>query len=413
MSAYDQLLSQCNKDIEEVQRELDANLTLLAENVDRGFGQLRNINKQCMDIAEQLQNSGFGKAANVVSLAGFAISGLGSAFNAANAASAHNEALDKLMQQKVKIANARFDGLCRVQKIAEKNDANFFKVLSHELVHEYNESDLVANPTNTNGIINEILRVEATFKMASYNLMMVNFLLDEYKAWMNYKQKSGKRRPVMSFVNNSINDWLFGHNNGLGLNMQSVISRKGRRGKVTGAELLFLTDSSITACSLYGQMSNGNELADLMQTGAVRDIGVEPGGIAKTFIEKNSAYQKYQASLSEYNGWWHAPAFAALIIVGLSVGFDILCWGWMSEWWAFFRWVIMIILVLIEYGILTASCPILFDDAKKREHLNGICSKARDKQLREMGYVEIYEPNYEKKNVLWEGAKGFFNGIFG
>ena len=88
MSAYDQLLSQCNKDIEEVQRELDANLTRLAEDVDQGFGQLRNINKQCMDIAEQLQTSGFGKAATVASWAGLAISGLGGAFNAAKAASA-------------------------------------------------------------------------------------------------------------------------------------------------------------------------------------------------------------------------------------------------------------------------------------------------------------------------------------
>lgn len=55
MSAQDGLLSQCNKDIEEVQRELDANLTRLAEDVDQGFGQLRAINKQCMDIAERLQ----------------------------------------------------------------------------------------------------------------------------------------------------------------------------------------------------------------------------------------------------------------------------------------------------------------------------------------------------------------------
>jgi len=404
MSAYDQLLSQCNKDIEEVQRELDANLTRLAEDVDQGFGQLRNINKQCMDIAEQLQTSGFGKAATVASWAGLAISGLGGAFNAAKAASAHNEALDKLMQQKVKIANEKFDSISRVQKLAERTDASLSKALFNDLVQEYKERDLVANNATTNGIIKEILRIEAAYKVANYNLMMVNFLLDEYKAWKNHRQKSGTRRPVMSFVNNDITDWMFDCNNGLGLNLQSVISRKGRRGKVTGAELLFLTDSSITACGLFGQMSNGDE---------VREIGVEPGGIAKKLIEKNSAYQKYSSSLSEYNGWWHAPALAALVIVGLSVGFDILCWGWMSEWWAFFRWVVMIILVLIEYGILSASCPTLFDDGKRRERLNEICNKAQDEQLREMGYVEIYEPDYEKKSVLGEGVKGFFEGIFG
>lgn len=404
MSAYDQLLSQCNKDIEKVQRELDANLTRLAEDVDQGFGQLRNINKQCMDIAEQLQTSGFGKAATVASWAGLAISGLGGAFNAAKAASAHNEALDKLMQQKVKIANEKFDSISRVQKLAERTDASLSKALFNDLVQEYKERDLVANNATTNGIIKEIHRIEAAYKIANYNLMMVNFLLDEYKAWKNHRQKSGTRRPVMSFVNNDITDWMFDCNDGLGLNLQSVISRKGRRGKVTGAELLFLTDSSITACGLFGQMSNGDE---------VREIGVEPGGIAKKFIEKNSAYQKYSSSLSEYNGWWHAPALTALVIVGLSVGFDILCWGWMSEWWAFFRWVVMIILVLIEYGILSASCPTLFDDGKRRERLNEICNKAQDEQLREMGYVEIYEPDYEKKSVLGEGVKGFFKGIFG
>ncbi len=411
MSAYDQLLSQCNKDIEEVQRELDANLTLLAENVDQGFGQLRNINKQCMDIAEQLQNSGFGKAANVVSFAGIAISGIGGAFNAAKAASAHNEALDKLMQQKVKIANEKFDSISRVQKLAERTDASFFNALSHDLVQEYNESDLVANPTTTNDIINEIRRIEATFKVASYNLMMVNFLIDEYKAWMNCQQRSGSRRPVMSFVNNRINDWMFDCNNGLGLNLQSVISRNGRNGKITGAELLFLSDPSITACSLYGQMSDDDVMSDPASTGVVREIGVEPDGIAKTFMDNNSAYQKYLSSLKEYKGWWHAPAFVVWMLVGISFIIDIECWKGMSEWWAFFRWVIMIILVLIEYGILTASCPTFFDDGKRRKHLNWICNKAKQKQLGEMGFVKIYEPNYKKKSVANAAFKGFLKGV--
>lgn len=419
MSAYDQLLSQCNKDIEEVQRELDANLTLLAENVDQGFGQLRKINKQCTDIAEQLKNSGFGKAADVVSLAGFAISGFGSAYNAAKAASAHNEALDKLMQQKVKIANAKFDSISRVQKLAERNDATFFKALSHDLVQEYNESDLVADPAITNDIISEIHRVEATFKMASYNLMMVNFLLDEYKAWMNYQQRSETSRPVMSFVNNRINDWMFDCNNGLGLDLQSVISRNGRNGKITGAELLFLTDPSITACSLYGQMSKDDDMSELMSglmpdlkpTGVVHDIGVEPVGIAKTFIGKNSAYQKYQASLSEYNGWWHVPAYIAFIIVGISFLIDIESWMGMSEWWAFFRWGAMIFLVLIEYAILTAACPTLFDDGERRKHLNWVCNKAKQKQLGEMGFVKIYEPNYKKKSVAKAAVMGAIKGI--
>lgn len=55
------------------------------------------------------------------------MSGLGGAFNAAKAASAHNEALDKLMQQKVKIANEKFDSISRVQKLAERTRCFFIQ----------------------------------------------------------------------------------------------------------------------------------------------------------------------------------------------------------------------------------------------------------------------------------------------
>ncbi len=403
MSALDGQLSQCMNDIEAVQKELDANLTLLAKHVDQGFGQLRNLNKQSMEFAKQLSDSGHEVAGMAVQLAGAAISGISGAVTAAQAAAAHNDALAKLMQQKVKIASERYEGICRIQKIAERNEATLFNLFSQTLMQEYSERELTSNPANAKGIINEINRVDDAYKLSRSNLLMVGFLLDEYKAWMNNQQKSGSRRPIPSFVNYFIHDWMFDHNNGMGLNLQSVISRKGTRGKITGAELLFLTDSSITACGLYNKMSNG----------VIRGIGVEPGGVARKLVENNSAYKEYASSLSSYNGWWHAPALIALVIVGVSIWFDGLCLGWMSEWWAFFRWVVMIIIGIIEFGVVMMSCSSLFNDEDKQKRLNEIFNKAQKKQLDEMGYVKIYEPDLKEKNVLWEGTKGFFNGIFG
>lgn len=403
MSALDEQLLQCNKDIEEVQRVLDANLTLLSEHVDQGFDQLRSINNLCGDIACQLSNSGHRKAANVVEWAGLAISCVGGAIEGVRAARAHNAALAKMMQQKIKIANEKYDSISRIQKIAERNSGTLNNLFYQVLTQEYRESDLVAKPANAKGIIKEIKRVSDLYSVSQYNLLMIGFLLDEYKAWMNHRQKSGTRRPIPSFVKYSVNEWMFDRENGMGLNLGSVVSRKGRRGKITGAELLFLTDSSISSCSFYNQMSNG----------AVCGLGVEPGGIAKNLLENNNAYKGYVSSLSDYEGWWHGPVLGALVIVGLSVWFDIACWGWMSGWWAFFRWVAMIIICLIEYGLLSAVCPTLFNGGDRQELLGEICNEAQKKQLDEMGYVEIYEPDLEEKNVWKEGAKGIWSSLFG
>ena len=401
----DTQLSRCLKDIEIIHKELDANLVLLAKNVDDGYGQLRKINKQCSKYAKELEKSNQTGMGMVVQLAGFAITGVAGAYNAAKAASAHNEALRKLLAQKVKIANEKYDGISKIKRLAQKNEKTLSDLFTKHLEQSYSEHDLLDNTDNTQGIISEIKRVGDIYKLAKFNMMMINYLLKEYDAWRNYQQKSEERRPVMSFVNNDISELLFNRRKkkGFKLNLQSVISRDGSGGKITGAELLFLTDSSITGCILLDKMIQADEIVDL---------GVKPAGIAEELIGENTAFEEYESSLSAYNGWWHGPAFLALVLAGLSVWFDSTCWGWMSEWWAVFRWMATLVLVIVEFIIIGFACKPLFDDETKKERLDGILNNAIQKQLDEVGYVEIYEPDLEEKNVLWEGAKGLFKGIF-
>ena len=397
-------LSQCLQDIEIVQKELDDNLTLLAQNVDQGFGQLRAINKQCREFAKELTKSGHEIAGMSVQLASAAVTGVAQAWSAAKAAQAHNEALDKLIKQKRKIAREKMVSVFITRRKASANYERLEKLFSKEITQEYSEQDLLDNLQAARAIANEINRIDDFYKLAAYNLNMIDYLLHEYRAWMDNEQTSGQKRPIMLYVNNEIKDFLFDQeeDNTLGLNFNSVISRDGREGKVTGAELLFLTDSSITACGILD-----NAFAT---DGEVAKLDVKPAGIAAELIENNDAYELYKESQASYEYGWYKYAIGGVIAIGLSLWFTYACWGWMSDWWAFFRWVAMIIVVGIEAIIVGILCNSLYESAK--ENRQKTYEDGFQTQLNKAGYVEIYQPDLEKKDVVVEGVKGLFNGLF-
>lgn len=391
-------LALCLNDMKEVEKELDAHLQLLGDKVDKGFAQIQKLNSESLKAADELSKMGHPKVGMVVAVAGVAISGVMGAINEMEAASAHNAALQKLMEQKVKIAREKISSMIALKPKALRPYLKLQKLLKKELEQKYSDHDLMENPESLEGIIGNIARVMEIYKTSRYNIMTIDYLIAEYKAWLNYNQKSDLMRPIMCHVNNELYYDLFCDDKSYNLNI--TMTRTGANGKISGAELMFLSSPSLSSCLFYDCVKNND---------CVQDIEVEPVGIAETLLKKNEAYKEYKSSLDDTNRWWCGPFLAAVACIVVSIAFDYFCFDWIENWWAFFRWIAKIVIVGIELLIV----GVVAFDKDEKEIKKEICEKASQKQLDLMEYVEIYQPDLEEKSVFAAGVKGLFKGVFG
>lgn len=398
-------LTECVREMREVEMALEEHLQLLSENVDKGFGQLRTLCHESYKFAETLTDYGHVKVATALTVATAAFSGVAGAYNAVQAARAHNEALDRMMMQKRKIALAKHKGLERISELAERHENKLDKLLSFELKNQYNEATLLNTSGRLEEIVDNIRRVAELYKVANFNLYLVNYLTAEYKAWLKYEQRSELPRPT--HWNPNIDIYTALQENFIG-NWQASINSRTGNGSVSGAELLLFSDPQITSClvldksaSLLTENSN-NEISDLQ---------LAPSGVALPLLEYNAAYNKYKEGLKDFQHWWYSYAIGGLIIVGLSIWFDCALLGWISEWWTFFKWVVMLPVVIFELVIWANVMDPVFDDEKSKEEKDKIYSAFIQQHAALAGHESIYEPDLEKKNLLEAGAKGFFDGL--
>lgn len=103
----DDELNSCLNDMKAVEQVLDEHLTLLAENVDQGFLQLKELGTQISIAANQIAKMGHPKFGSVVAISGVALTSALGAYNEVKAAYEHNKELDRLLTQKVKIAKEK------------------------------------------------------------------------------------------------------------------------------------------------------------------------------------------------------------------------------------------------------------------------------------------------------------------
>ncbi|PNP91225.1 hypothetical protein BFS16_12230 [Hoylesella timonensis] len=395
----DDELNSCLNDMKAVDQVLDEHLTLLAENVDQGFLQLKELGTQISIAANQIAKMGHPKFGSVVAISGVALTSALGAYNEVKAAYEHNKELDRLLTQKVKIAKEKKAGIELIRETALCPYHRLQKLLVNEFEHKYNEQDLLDNPENTEVIVGEIARVCELYKTSRYSLTMVDYLIAEYNAWLNFQQKSDLPRPIMAHVNNELYVDIFELNNKKRYNLCTTITRNEANGEISGAELLFLADPSITSCYLLPFAENSEVISDL---------DFQPNGIAEVLLCENTAYINYKERLSKANELKNGTKIMVALILVLSIVFDYFCFGWIGSWWAFFRWLTYILVVGVELAIL---CVVGTSYDKEDQKKN--CEEAACEQLDLMGYVEVHEPDLEKKNLLTAGVDGILKNIFG
>lgn len=398
-SPLSQQLQLAMNDMHQVEVELDAHLTVLGSKVDDGFKQLQHVNKAGMTIARTLLARGHKKYAMGVIGIGFALSGIAGVYSGVKAARAHNRALDRLLEQKKKISRTKIHSLLKVEEIARRNEAALRNLFEKESSQTYNTSSLLENKKNGRAIKDNLLTIINLYKISLYNLYMVEFILDEYRAWNDGRQRSGTKRPVMSMVNNEIYKRLT--NGGNRKLIENLLANEPS--SISGGEICFLADNSLSSAMLVEHAFCHSE--------GIEHLKGPKSTIAKKMMKPNVPFRLYRRSerLLWFFGGWPVLVTMGVVLASLFAVLDYKCYGWWAEWIPYVKWVALIVLGALEIIVLAIS---LFTYECNIEKIRAaICRKGKMKQLRIMGYVEIYEPDLEKKNLLWAGTKGFISGL--
>lgn len=398
-SPLSQQLQLAMKDMHQVEAELDAQLAVLGSKVDDGFKQLQHVNKAGMTIARTLLARGHKKYAMGVIGIGFALSGIAGVYSGVKAARAHNRALDRLLEQKKKIARTKIHSLLKVEEIARRNEAALRNLFEKESSQTYQTSSLLENKKNRRGITDNLLTIINLYKISLYNMYMVEFILNEYRAWNDGRQRSGTKRPVMSMVNNEIYKRLT--NGGNRKYVENLLAYE--QSSISGGDICFLADNSLSSAMLVEHA--------FCHSRGVEHLKGPKSAIAKRLMKPNVPFRLYRRSerLLWFFGEWPVLVTMGVIFASLFAFLDYKCYGWWSEWIPYIKWIALIVLGVLEIIVLAIS--LFAYDCNFDRIRESICRRGKMKQLRIMGYVEIYEPDLEKKNLLWAGTKGFISGL--
>lgn len=393
-------LNACLTDIERIEKELDEQLKILGEKVDAGFSQMRETNKSLFKAATQAVRYPYFAAGIVV--AAVAFSTISGAVEKVKAAKAHNSALDKLLVMKKSIANEKLKNVKSLKTIINKVQ-NRLKSLV------VNEAEISLNATILNDkkmfatkslIMN---RTMAIYRTSEYSGLLIEYLEKEYEAWLNDRQYSSMERPTYLDSNLKILDMLTETCDGT-LSLEQIFEPHSN--EVRGAETYVATDSQLLSCALIitGLDDKHNEITRLPRI---------QNKLLKRYIKKNRPYKIYRR-YSFLRNYIARPLTGnvitgLLIILALVLNYLIFqLFGW-AIW---LEWLLGVIMTIAEVVIIIL-CKIdeIFDDWH-----DAMCSKIYsacfEKLSKSAGYVEIYKPDLDKKNVAWEGVKGAAQGLF-
>lgn len=375
-------------DIEAIEEELDEQFKILGEEVDQGFAQIGELCKQGMSIAKSIGNA-FDSEKLALGLGAVACVG-GAVFGAMqkmDEAKAHNEALDKLLRLKKKIASEKLATIEILSGKAEKVRARLQKLVDVEAEKKFDYATITSSKFSLQQ--SNMLRVMLIYRQSYYCKILTDFLCLEYKAWKRGQHCCSQNRPCYYDVNYNIVQDLFGERN-----VANVLPKICKNETLSGADVYALVDTSLLGPALceYGLKNiKGKQFESL------------PSGIsqsAKFLLKENPAYKSYKKQLFWFK--YEEPSLiigSALIIVLLVVGL----FSWL-DWYAWIEWTLGIIISLGGTWLIGVG----IDELKLGDD---IFDKARAAQMRMGGYVEIFRPDFSKKSVAWAGVSGAMKGL--
>ena len=392
-------LNACLTDIERIEKELDEQLQILGEKVDAGFSQMRETNKSLFKVAAQAVRYPY--LAVGIAMATVALSTVAGVVEKVKAAKAHNSALDKLLVMKKSIANEKLKSVKSLKTIINKVLNRLKSLVVNEAEMSFNSSILTDKKIFTaKRLIMD--RTMIIYRTSVYSSLLIEYLEKEYEAWLNDRQYSSMDRPTYLDSNLKILDLLSETGSGT-LSLEQIFEPHGN--KVSGAETYVATDSQLLSCALIitGLDDKHNEITRLPRI---------QNKLLKRHIKKNQPYKIYRRYYFLRN--YIARPLTGNVITGLLISLALVLnylIFQLFDWAIWLEWLLGVIMTIAEVVIIVL-CKIdeIFD-----EWHDAMCSKIYsacfEKLSKSAGYVKIYKPDLDKKNVVWEGVKGAVQGL--
>lgn len=390
-------------DFEKIENELNNQLQLLGENIDKGFIQLKSINQNINQITNDLLHSvGTTSSAALISIAFSSI--IQSAlccFTSIKEAKQHNKSLDKLLILKQEIAQQKTQSITKIGTSIDKVAQNIRNLIKNEALSKITITDVSKNILDMKlSIMNRTLLI---YRNTVYCQLLTQYLQAEYKAWLSGKQYSNIERPTLFNVNTTatkdLNNYL--KETGYNLNIPSLFSSQKR--DIFGAYVYLSTDSQLLSVYLldYGMPLNRNEIKKMPK---LHNTSL------KSFIKSNTAYKTYRSSYYKLNYWikWFNGYVVVALIIAIILLAIITLFS-LTNWWTWIEWTLGIILFFTGSIIVCFNYD-YFENSHQRR-VENFCLTTRKKMMIISGYIKIFRPNLDKKNILKAGFNGAIKGF--
>lgn len=409
---FDIMLDEYMGEIQRVESELNQQLNEIGEKIDAGFTQMANLIETVTDFAvEASQGLISDQNRNKIGLWGDravnAVNLVGSVYNAYQ----HNKALDKLLVQKQAIASAKRASLQRILPRIEKTHNQIEKLIVAEGKKSYELSKL-EDSSIRDLLFTNMDKILAAYRAAEYVSLTSEYLMAEYNAWLDGNQRSSIPRPTYLDVNQNIVSLLAPGNNNNVRKISSTLSSSPN--SLQGSSLYFLHDTSLTSVLLLGEGMVPDEANPGEDTFVTQKIPQIQSDVIGDIISTNEAFQSFKQYALKYK------SVDKYVIPGIFVCFGIIIsigvpWAlfhyYLTDWATWIQWVVGIIIAGILINIISSIGEKMLD--RISDKLNAINQDYFNDLIEKTGYVEIQEPDVEKKSVMGTAVSGLYDMVGG
>lgn len=308
------------------------------------------------------------------------------AIGAYKAAKRHNKMLDRYQEVKKEHARLNMGKVVRLNDEVKRNLPMAEKFFRYGMNLRYDLRD--ADEKKVLRVANIELRYLTLYRTSLFLLEISKYLMKEYDAWNHGNQTSGYRMPDYY----SVNELLLKDISPNGEGYKGIELAAESDGRLTGAEIMLLSDPQLSLCSLKDSFAEINYK--------------DASPAVKIMLEENEGVQRY---ISESHAYMtHIRKKPALVINFLC--FLALAGTFCLAFFYFphgaFRWIIFGLSVGAIIKIdRTNVMKIKIAHVKEGEK---IIEAARKKMTEYCGYVPTPDFDYKHKSKLKETAKTFF-----
>ncbi len=411
-SELDKMIDDCIGEIQRVEIELNSQLEEIGKKIDAGFTQMASLVETVTDFAVGasqglISDKNRGKIELWGNVAAGVINTIGATYNAYK----HNKALDKLLVKKQEIAKAKRESLQRILPAISKTHYKIEKLLIAEGNKSYELSKL-ENDSVRDLLFSNMDKILAAYRAADYVSLTSRYLMAEYNSWLNGGQRSSIARPTYLDVNQNVVELLAPGNDNADRRISTTLS--STINTLHGRSLFFLHDSSLTSVLLLGEGMVPDEDNPGEDTFVTQDIPVIQSNLINGIMDQNQAYQSFVTSASQYKEIKdndHSALFGCLGEILAIAGTWALFHYYFADWSTWLQWVVGIIIAVILVAII-GSIEVNMNK-KTKEELEAVNQANFNDLISKTGYVEIQEPDLEKKSVLGTAVSGLSDMVGG